>query len=142
LNTPSAKEFLSIDLIGKDPELFQRLFSRLNAAIENALSSLSKNDLSAETKHTVQDITTVLKDFVEAKISRPSIENQKILSEIANQYAQVEERLANARRANAEANSLEIDNATKKLQSCLQIIKLLHEIGSLHDSNSHSILLQ
>lgn len=129
------QEYILVELIGKNPIAFNRLFEKLTKTIEEALEDLTKEEITQSTRETISDLATVAKDFIQAKINKPSIENQKLLSEIASEYAEVEQKLANARKARAEAESIEIENASKKLESAFEIISLFHRLKIYYDES-------
>jgi len=73
-------------------------------------------------------LSDISKDFIKAKAQKPSIENQKLIAEITAKYAEAEEKVMSARRSRAEAESIELDNAMKKLRYAFEAIAILKKI--------------
>jgi len=125
-----------IDLTGQDPQLFNVLFEKFRDTVIGIASSLSKAELNAESKTALNEILTATQSFVEAKIKEPSIKNKKLLAEIAAKYAEAEERLARAREKHALAESMELENAQKKLEIAFEMMSKLQKVNVILDSKT------
>ena len=89
---------------------------------------MSPDEVTQETEESIKDVVEITKSFVQAKLQRPSLENQKILAEIAETYAVAEEKLASTAKIRAETKSVELDNALKQLQYALQAIEVIKQV--------------
>src|ERR1041385_4260200 len=112
--SPSMSEerrVVKLTLTGQDPEAFARLFSQLARKIQSTIETVSGTPASEGTKQTLDDVTSIAHTFLHAKLERPSLENQRILAEIAEGFAAAEAHAQQARKTAAEADRLELDNA-------------------------------
>jgi len=116
------KEEIILNLEGKDAETFNRLFSKLSETVVEVVYSLRKKEISESTKGTINDLLSIIKNYVKPKLQKQSIENQKSIVEIAAKYAEIEERLAHA-------ESMRIDNTMKKLEAASKAFGLLKILG-------------
>lgn len=132
---------IRIDLGGKDSEAFDRLSQRLVDTIEDVVNKMSQSQISNSTRSTLDDIAEVAQGFIQAKAQKPTIENQKVLSEISREYAIAEERIAQARKTNAEAESVEIGNAVARLESALSMLQMLKNVEAIPLSEEDSLTL-
>jgi hypothetical protein len=135
------KEIINLDIGGNKTDIFNRLFSKLTLVIEESISSLSsKKSISKDAKETVDDVLTIAQNYLEAKIQKPSIENQKILAEIRVQFATADEKSANAQKLRLEAESIAIDNEMKKLEAATRMITLLKKLKIYNDENENLLI--
>ena len=134
-------ELVAIELAGKNPEAFDRLFGKLTETIERSIETLSGRDTSPGVSSAIQDVASIAKSFAKAKLEKPSIENQHLIAQISSEYAAAEERLANARKLHAEADSVEIDNVLKRLNTAIRMANLLGKVKSLTaEGGSHLMI--
>ena len=134
-------QIVAIELSGRDPEAFDRLFAKLTDTIEKSLEMMSGKDASPGVSSALQDVASIAKNFARAKLEKPSIENQHLIAQISSEYAAAEERLASARKLHAEADSVEIDNAMKRLNAAIQMANLLGKVKALSvEGGDHMVL--
>lgn len=134
---------IKIDLVGRNSEAFDRLSGRLVATIESVVEKMSNSQVDDSTRSTLEDIAQVAQSFIQAKAQKPTIENQKMLAEISHEYAAAEEKMASARKINAEAESVEIANAVARLESAIKMLGILNQakLSSVKGEDSLSLLL-
>lgn len=75
-------EKLKIDLVGKNQEVFNRLFTKLTNTIIDSLNSISEKEITENSKDTIKDYVSVAQEFIQAKLQKPSIENENYLADI------------------------------------------------------------
>ena len=80
-------ELIRFELTGKDAELFKSLFSKLTKAMESVVQSLAKEEISDEKKNTIEEVVKITQSYVQAKVQKPSIENEKLIAQITSEYA-------------------------------------------------------
>jgi len=84
------------------------LVDQCSKLLNHTITSLSNKEPNAAIKETVSAATSAVGKHVGAKLDTPSIENTKTLAE-------AEELHALARKANAEADKIELENIEKKM---------------------------
>lgn len=132
-------EYIELNLQGKNAKRFKRVFSKFSTTLEDLLDSISEKPLEEGTSENIEDITKILQNFIEAKASKPSIENTKLLAEIVNEYERNKEIKANTRKLNAEARSIEIDNTIKNIKAVIEAINIFSTIK--YDANDNKFVL-
>lgn len=119
------KKFSKIDLEGNDRQLWGDLRSKLF----NMILSLMELKVNYKTDGNVEEeftrVTTNIIEFANAKLEKPSIENQKLLAEIDHLLANRAREFAQARKLSAEAEKIELDNLCKKLSIAIGAAKVL-----------------
>ena len=116
---------LRIDLVGKDPELFNTLFSKLQEAIINIVEKLSDKEVNPSTRTAMDEVISVAQTYIEAKLKEPSLKNEKLLADITKTYAEAEEALARTRKENAVTEQIELDNLKKKLELAMWMMNTI-----------------
>ena len=120
-----SKKLVQVEVEGKNPELWQRLKSKLMVAIEKLLDTEANSDTGTTYRDELKEYKNLAINFGKEKLKRPSIENEKIVAEIDLLYSQRQKTLAEARKTNAEAASIETSTTIKKLKIMLLTMKML-----------------
>ena len=136
-----ANEKIKINLSGSDPEVFNRVFSKLAETIEKAVGLLSMGEISGGMKENINDTAAIAQNYFEAKLRKPSIENEKYMAEITERYASAQEKIANVKKIQAETESIAIDNAAKKVQAAIKMLALLSEVSLQYSKGNQSLIL-
>lgn len=110
------QNFYKIEVTGADVTLFSKLRGKIVEAVLNLLNTTIDHDRGYTVTETVQHLTSKSVGFLEAKLDRAGIENQLLLAEI-------EEKLANARKTNAEAESKSLENRKARFEQALKELK-------------------
>lgn len=134
-------ELIRFELTGKDAELFKSLFSKLTKAMESVVQSLAKEEISDEKKNTIEEVVKITQSYVQAKVQKPSIENEKLIAQITSEYATAQEKLANARRTHAEAESIEVENELRKLRAVIEAATLLSKFKIIDDKRHNNLIV-
>jgi hypothetical protein len=130
------KGFIKVDVEGGDKTMWLKLKLKLTTLITNLLETKinEKSDLSTDEE--IKRATANLIEFANAKLEKPSIENQKLLVEIDLALVSKAKCHAETRKLNAEAEKLEIENITNKLKLAIGLAKVLG-----HSTQDESIIL-
>ena len=135
------QDLIAIQLEGKNPELFKHLLPKLNKLLEETLSTLSGHDLEDSTKQSLKEVVSAGTRYLEARLKKPSLENEKILAEIASKYAEAEEKLQRSKKLKAETESIELENARKKLSLVFEMFETIKRISICNDDNGNVIIV-
>jgi len=119
------RTFVKVDLVGNDDFTWSKLKSKLTQTLFELLDTKINTNSGATVSDEIQRITTNVIEFANAKLERPSIENQKLLAEIEQILANKAKKLAETRKINAEAEKIELDNIAQKLKIALGLAKVL-----------------
>jgi hypothetical protein len=123
-------KFLKIEVGGKDEGLWAKLRPKLIEAIESLLDFEIDAENHTSIKVEAQKMVSSLLDNVKSRLNKPGIENQKILAEIDETYTRKQKTVAETRKINAEADSIEVKNKIRKLKLKLAAIELAIKIGN------------
>jgi hypothetical protein len=117
--------FLRIEVSGEDGELWKKLRSKLVQAITNFLEFEIDPIKHSSIKEEAQKFTSALLDYGKSKLNKPGIDNDKTLAEIEEIYGKVQKTRAEARKINAEASAIELQNVIRKLKIALGAARVL-----------------
>ena len=124
------KSFTKISVEGGDKKLWAKLKSKLVNLITELLETKINDKTGGTTEEELKRATTNLIEYANAKLEKPSIENQKLLVEIESVLATKAKTQAETRKINAEAEKIEIENIAGKLKLALGLAKALgHSTG-------------
>ena len=119
------KQYVKIEVEGHDKPRWAELRSKL----VNVILEILDLKINCKTGGTVEDefkrISSNVIEYANAKLEKPSIENQKLLAEIEQILANKGKEMAEARKLNAEAEKIELDNIVFKLRIVLGAAKVL-----------------
>src|SRR5258708_18237060 len=110
------RTFIKVDVEGNDKSTWAKLKNKLTETLFDLLNTQINSNSGATVRDEIQRITTNVIAFANAKLEKPSIENQKLLAEIEQILANKAKELAETRKINAEAEKIELDNITQKLR--------------------------
>nr|WP_067063242.1 hypothetical protein [Mucilaginibacter sp. L294] len=119
------KSYLKIDLEGANPVLWSEMKSKLTSMIMNIMDFQINTKTDGSVKDEFARISSNVIEFANAKLEKASIENQKLLSEIENILANKGKELAEARKLNAEAEQIELNNMMTKLKIAIGAAKII-----------------
>lgn len=152
----NSKKILNVGVAGKNPETWARLRDKLLEVIENILNTVIDTERNSTLKQEAQKFTSAVLEYGKQKLAQPGHENEKIIAEVDYLYSKKQRELAEARKINAEADKLELENSIRKLKLYLMTAKVIatkddnddilfiKEINSfleiLNDINQHKLL--
>lgn len=109
------KKLLRFYVTGRGDEwsrLQEKIYSIIDSITERIQVSTDVNDVVAEhTADTLKDLSSLAAKWAQAKIERPSLENEKLKAEIASEFAEAKRRHAESLKLEAETR--QIDDATR-----------------------------
>ena len=124
-----SQKFVRVEVAGKSSELWSKLRGKLLEVIDQILDTVIDSDKHTTLKQEAQKFTSAILDYGKQKLAQPGYENEKTIAEVELLYSQKQRELAEARKVNAEADKLELDNTIRKLRVFLIAIRrLLHEM--------------
>jgi hypothetical protein len=123
-NTGGSK-FIRIDLEGVDGEKWYHLRKKFVHAIHKTLDTVIDYDTGGTLRDEAKKFTTELLHYGKAKLQKAGLENNELMAQIDLLYSQKEKELAEARKLNAEAEALEIQNNIRKLKLSIGGMKAL-----------------
>lgn len=116
---------LRIDVVGKSPDTWSSLRSKLLAAIGKVLDSVIDPEHGTTVREEAKKFTSALLDHARARLAKAGLENEKIEAEVAKLYAECESISADARKKHAEAEATEFETAVKRLKLALELTKAM-----------------
>jgi hypothetical protein len=119
------KQYLRVDVGGKSPEIWNALRGKLIHAVNKFLDSTIDTIDNKTIRQEAQAFTHALLEHAKEKLAKAGIENQKLLAEIDYIFSQREKEIAEARKINAEAHKIEIENSLRQLKLSLGMAKAL-----------------
>lgn len=119
------KKVLEVQVVGKNRELWGELRDKLMMAVTKTLDTVINHENNTSIRDEAKEFASALIDHAKAKLKRAGLENEKIIAEIDNLYVRREKELAETRKLNAEAKSIEIKNRIKSLKISLGGMKVL-----------------
>jgi hypothetical protein len=119
------RTFVKVDVEGNDKFTWSNLKSKLTETLFELLNKQINANSGATVNDEIKRIATSVIEFANAKLEKPSIENQKLLAEIEQILANKAKELAETRKINAEAEKIELDNTIQKLKIALGLAKML-----------------
>jgi hypothetical protein len=134
-------QLLRIDLSGLDPATFDRLFGKLAQALESSVARVTGDRPSPGTRQAIDDLATIAKNFAQARLQRPTLENQKLLAEIAEAFSAAEVNAQQARKTAAEADKQELENVLTRVQVILQLLSATQRLRALPTADGQTFVL-
>jgi hypothetical protein len=113
---PSKVEFLSIEVVGNSTEQWARLRTKFLGAIDQLLDTVVDDKSNATVRDEAKNLATALLADAKARLAKSGWENDQIAAHVEKTYAEIETIRASARKVNAEAQSIELQNSVKKLR--------------------------
>lgn len=111
-------EVLRIELAGKNADAWNRVFSNLTRALENAIEQLAPDATDSDrkvAKELTADIAEITKGWMKARLERPTLENERILADIAARFEELKLAQSQRNKIEAETEAIRIENERKKL---------------------------
>jgi hypothetical protein len=136
-----SSDLLRIDLTGLDSGSFDRLFASLASALEAAVAQVSGKPESPEARQAIDDLTVIAKNFAQAKLQRPTLENQKLLAEIAEAFSAAEVNAQQARKTAAEADKIEMDNVVHRVHVILELLAATKRVRVLAPPEREALII-
>ena len=118
------KDFLQIGVSGLNPEIWNRLEGQFADLIEKLCDRIGADNSDQQL---TKDIVQLGFNFAKAKIEKPSLENEKLKAEIANNYADANKKIF-------ETEKIKEDIIEKKLEN---LERLLTVFKNMNGSNIH-----
>ncbi|MCP4581491.1 MAG: hypothetical protein GY839_07710 [candidate division Zixibacteria bacterium] len=109
---------IRVELSGKQSEAWNRMFDSFTSVIEKAVEQLAPNmgeDKRAKVKDDINDICEITKNFLQAKIEKPVLENEMIIADIAKKFEELKLIKANRKKIEAETEILEVNLEKQRL---------------------------
>lgn len=119
------KKILKVEVTGKDKKLWQEMRGKLIIAINKSLDTVINQDTNTTVREEAKEFASALLDHAKSKLKKAGLENEKLLVEIDNLYFKREKDIAEARKINAEAKSIEIQNTVRSLKISLGGMKVI-----------------
>lgn len=101
------QEFIELEISGKSIEKWNELQEKFIDLISNITEQLSDNK---ELNDSLKGITEVAAEYLKAKTLKPTLENEKLISEIKLNYASAKTKMAEEQKSKAELISIQLDN--------------------------------
>lgn len=119
------RKILRIDLVGKDESLFENLRNKLIQTVNKVLDASIDVNSDQTIKDELKTFTSLGLDFAKSKLSKPRIENDKMLAEIEEKISIIKKNKAETRKLNIESRGMEFDQSLKELTFALKMSKVL-----------------
>jgi len=119
------EKYIRIDVAGKDEKLWSRLRSKLIDTIDKLLDTELDTVRGTSIREEAAKFTSALLDYGKSKLLKPGIDNEKTIAEIEELYSKKQMNIAEVRKINAEAESIEISNKIKKLRFVIGAAKAI-----------------
>jgi hypothetical protein len=111
-------ELIRIELTGKHADICNRVFQTVTNVIEQAVNNLMP-DADAETKDRAKQLTAdlaeITKDWLQAKLQRPTLENERTIAEIAAKYEELKTSEAQRRKVEVETEIKVVELEERRL---------------------------
>jgi len=114
------KELIRFQITGLPTKQWDRLQGQIFDIIEDIASKVSLGSGTGE--DIAKDISEIALNWIKAKVEKPSLENEKLKSEIALNFANYKKTISESQKTNEERIGVQIDNLTK-LVNALAILK-------------------
>ncbi|MFA6249479.1 MAG: hypothetical protein WC615_21250 [Mucilaginibacter sp.] len=119
------KSYIKVDVEGANPQMW----ATMKVKLTNMVMELIDFKINTKTNGSIGEefgrVSANLIEFANAKLEKPSIENQKMLAEIENLLANKAKGFAETRKLNAEAEQIELQNIMMKLKLAIGCAKIL-----------------
>lgn len=127
---PKQKELIRYATAGLPDEqwenLQEKVFQIIEKVSEKIASAMSFEPGSTQkTQQVSKDIAQITLKWAQAKLEKPSLENEKLKAEIAAKFAETKKSIAETERTEEETRSLRIDNANKELSYLIDNLEKL-----------------
>nr|WP_121269854.1 hypothetical protein [Pedobacter schmidteae] len=106
---------LKVDVEGNDSAIWEKCKASLMEIVTKILEAQIHKD-GKTTADEIKRASSNLLDFANAKLERPTIENQKLLTEIDLMLANESKTRAETRKIDAEAEAIELGNLEKRFR--------------------------
>ena len=77
----------------------------------------------------LKDITSIAASWAQAKVEKPSFENEKLRAEIASEFAEAKRRYAEASKLEAETQKINAENIGIQLDNLERLMKFAEIMG-------------
>jgi len=127
------KDMISVDLHGKDIEIWEKRSDRFHERITNSIKKIFGGDIPASATAN-EDLKEAIDDLAESakqKLKTPQLNNIEKQITIRAKYAELKEREARTRKIELEADKLEMEIERAKVLESQKIIDLLIQRGEL-----------
>lgn len=111
-------------------------------------ATLSNSNTVEASAEAMKDLTTLAANWAQAKIERPSLENDKLRAEIVSEFAEAKKKWAEAmkleaetRQINADTRSQDLVSALDNLERLLRIAKVMSHVTFERSGNDGHLLI-
>jgi len=131
------QEFIELEIAGKSIEKWDKLQSKFLQLIEDITDQLTDNEHVSEN---VKNISLLAAEYIKAKTLKPTLENEKLISEIKLNYAIAKTKIAEAHKHKAELIGIQLENFEK----LLKLKRLMNGVGFsiIQDDNTAGIIIK
>lgn len=123
------KEYLEVRVRGKNLAIWKdkraKLIEKLSLAVEELMDKMIDPINKTTSREEAKQIISLGLNHIKSKLAKPGIENEKILAEIQQVYAKIEEISVSNRKNLAEAEAQEFKNFINRLEFSLGSTKIL-----------------
>lgn len=123
-------DVIRIELTGKRSKAWNRVFDTLTGVVEKAVEQLAPH-VEEGTRRKINDLThdlaEVTKGFVKAKMERPTLENERILVDIAAKFEELKLTRANRKRVEMETEIRRLDLWEKRMALAIKWLGFLSQ---------------
>jgi hypothetical protein len=128
-------DLIRIDISGKTAFAWDRLFDRLTGIVGKAVDALACNAepaTRAAAKECAADIIEITKGWMQAKLQKPILDNEKTIAEIAIKFEELKMAEVKRRQAEIEADLKAVELEKERLELWeLRLIKAMKWLGFL-----------
>jgi hypothetical protein len=120
-------EPIRIELTGKNGESWNRVFETLTGIVTNAVTAIAPTDTPTQmaAEQFVADIGEISKNWLKAKVERPSLENEKLFAEIVGLFEEAKLKKSQRERQEIENESMKLDLMAKRLTMAIKLLGFL-----------------
>lgn len=121
--TSKKKVIVGIELRGLNENTWKNLSNKLFEAIDSLCSQISDNPI---TKEYAKDIAQIGLSFFKAKAQKPTLENEKLVAEIAVKYAEAKKLLMETEKIELE----KMEVAIRNMENIIRVISLVKDLDT------------
>ena len=109
-------------------EAFIRIQEKIHILLNTIVSNIEKKELishneSDKTKETIRDISSIATQWTQAKLEKPTLENEDLKADIALKYAETEKILAEKIKIEEETISIRNSNNKAEMTNYLDVLE-------------------
>ena len=121
-------EPIRFELTGKNAEVWNRMYETLTSVVIDGMSSFAPMD-DSERESTCQllmDLAGITGGWAKAKLERPSLENEKLIAEIAEKFEDLKLKQAQRKTIELENESKRLDLMVKRVETAIKLLGMLN----------------